>query len=323
MRLLTVVSNGYGSAYYRQVLPFQALQRAGYTATILVDSSLPENILKPGDVVQISRVSRFPGPIIERIKLLQARDTKIVLDYDDDLLNIPGHNHARKRVDPDAVIAALQAADGVVVSNEALAAVYRPYARKIAVIPNYVDAGAWPSPPSRKEGLTIGLVGSASHCEDWKLVIEPMRRIRQEFPGVKFLVAGYLPEYFQAIATEVKPWSSVELYQHTVNRIDIGLAPLLDDDFNRRKSPSKAYEYALAGAAVVGSPTQYRTVLQGRGVVAHTEDDWYNGIATYITNEHKRRADAQALQGFVKKTLDVNKHAHEIYSIYKNISKGK
>ena len=322
MRIVSVVTNGYGSAYYRQVIPMEAMQRAGYNVTLLVDSALPENVLMPGDVVQISRVSRQAAPVIERIQHLQAKGVRVVIDYDDDLLNLPEHNQASKRVEPDAVIEVIRAADAITVTNDALAAVYRKHAKRVYVIPNYVDVGAWPLPPSRREWLIIGLVGSASHSEDWKIIAEPMRRIRQEFPAVQFLVAGYMPEYLEDLASEFIPWSSIERYQLAVNLIDIGLCPLLDDAFNKRKSPIKAYEYALAGAAVVASPTQYRTTIQGRGRIARTEEEWYSAIAEYITNEQKRRADGQALQSFVKKTLDVDKHAHSIYSTFKKIGKG-
>src|SRR5262249_45939765 len=111
-------------------------------------------------------------------------------------------------------------------------------------------------------------------------------------------------------------------YQNTVNRADIGLCPLLDDAWNRRKSAIKAMEYGLAGAAVVASPVLYRDIVQGRGILARSEDDWYPGIETYVIDADRRKRDAKALKEYVVSRWDVRKHVADIYSTYRSLFKG-
>ena len=41
---------------------------------------------------------------------------------------------------------------------------------------------------------------------------------------------------------------------------DIGICPLVDDEFNRNKSQIKAIEYGLLGLPVVASPTVYNGI---------------------------------------------------------------
>jgi glycosyltransferase involved in cell wall biosynthesis len=162
------------------------------------------------------------------------------------------------------------------------------------------------------------LVGSASHHEDWKLINGPMHQICSEF-DVNFLVAGYVPDYLQDIVTEPVPWTNVSSYLQTVSRIDVGMCPLLKNDFNKRKTPLKAMEYAQAGAAVVASPTLYRDIVAGRGTIARTEAEWYTAIKAYVTDAALRQRHAKALQNYVNAKHRVQDHAKDLAKVYKTI----
>lgn len=319
MKILSVVENHFGSAYYRQLVPFGALRAAGYDVGLVDRPRVPGGVLAHYDVIQALRIaSHDAAPALRQIAALQARGKRFVIDYDDDLINIPAHNPACHGVTPSEVVRAVQAVDAITVTSEALAAIYAPYARRIGIIPNYVDVAGWPARAPRA-GLTIGLVGSASHHEDWKLVLGPMRRIRARFPDVQFLVAGYLPDYLADLATEHVPWQDIASYQQTVNQIDIGLCPLEADEFNKRKTPIKAMEYGMAQAAVVASPTLYREIVGGRGALARSEPDWEAAIAAYIQDADRRRRDAAALRHYVTTRCDVARHAGAIHTTYRQL----
>jgi len=328
VRILSVAANDYGSAYYRQRLPFRAMAEAGYPVTLVDNPIVPGGTMMRHDVVQLLRLaSHDVTQILTQIARLQERGKRVVVDYDDDLVNIPAHNPATHGVTPAEVLRAVAAADAITVTSEALAAVYRPYAQRIGIIPNYIDVKRWPVRAPRDPGsagaggLTIGLVGSASHHEDWKLIAEPMRRIRERFPDVRFLVAGYLPDYLAGLATAYVPWQDIAAFQATVNRIDIGLCPLAADAFNTRKTPIKAMEYGMAHAAVVASPTLYRDLVAGKGTIARSDSDWEAAIATYIEDAGRRGRDARALHHHVTTRCDVRRHAATIYTTYRTLFK--
>lgn len=319
MRILSVAANEYGSAYYRQRMPFSAMAEAGHPVTLVENPIVPGGTMMRHDVVQLLRLaSHDVTQILTQIARLQERGKRVVVDYDDDLINLPSHNPARLGVTPAEVIRAVQAADAITVTSEALAAVYRPYTRRIGIVPNFIDVARWPGAGPR-EGITIGLVGSASHHEDWKLIAEPMRRIRERFPLVRFLVAGYLPDYLADLVTEYIDWQPIAEYQATVNRIDIGLCPLEASNFNKRKTPIKAMEYGMARAAVVASPTLYRDLVAGKGTIARSEADWETAIEAYIVDAGRRRRDAAALHHTVISRCDVARHAGAIYTTYRKL----
>ena len=312
MRLASIIGNPNGSAYYRQALIVKALLACGHTARTVQQWMEGTTSISGYDVLHVGRI--FGPDALGSVRLAQQRGKVVLVDYDDDILNLPPHNPAFRADKAAQVRAIVAAADGVIVTNDTLASVYRPHAQRIAIIPNYVDVSDWPArsrtghDPCRP---VIGLFGSPSHALDWEMIAEPMRRIRAEFPHVGFLVAGFIPDYLAELATITVPWVPLDQYREVVNQIDIGLCPLRDDQFNRAKTPIKAYEYGLAGAAVVGSPTIYRTTLQGRGIVARSEDEWYTGITTYIVDLERRRSDAAALTAYVKR-LDVLRNARGI-----------
>lgn len=319
MKILSVAEKRSGSAYYRQYVPFRAMAQAGYPVSLIDNPYAPPSAIIAHDVIQVLRIaSHDAGPALKQIRELQHFGKKIVVDYDDDLIGIPEHNPAHRGVTPDEVIRALKEVDAITVTSEALAKVYRPYAKKIGIIPNYVDVKRWPKAEPR-EGITIGLVGSASHHEDWKLIARAMFHIRQKYPDVRFLVAGYMPGYLADIATEFVGWQPIAEYQKTVNRIDIGLCPLTGCDFNKRKTPVKAMEYAMAGAAVVASTGLYSDMVTRRGMIARYEHNWFEAIELYILDADRRHRDATELHNYVQLHYDVVSHAHEIYSTYRKL----
>jgi glycosyltransferase involved in cell wall biosynthesis len=317
-RTLFVYDDASASTLYRLVMPAEALANAGYPVAHGASTSLPDIVVRQYELVVVSRVGTGVNQALAAIEGLHAAGIRVAIDYDDDLLHLPPHNPAYG-VDIEELKAVLRAADGVIVTNAALASSLRPYAKQIAIVPNYVPVKRWPTPQPR-EGITVGLVGSPSHVEDWRSVAEPMRAIRERYPDVRFLVAGFLPPYLQNVATEYVEWVDIGRYPALVNRIDIGLCPLQDDQFNRCKTPIKAYEYAMGGAAVVASPTQYGSVVRGKGSIARTEADWFAAIERYIVDTEKRRRDADALRRYVL-TLDITRHVKELARAYAELGR--
>ena len=63
--------------------------------------------------------------------------------------------------------------------------------------------------------------------------------------------------------------------------IDVGIMPLLDDEFSKMKGGYKLHLYMAAGKAVIASPVGINSLIVTRdninGYLAETDDDWLNG----------------------------------------------
>jgi hypothetical protein len=98
-------------------------------------------------------------------------------------------------------------------------------------------------------------------------------------------------------------------------QLDIGIAPLVDNDFNRCKSNIKWQEYSIAKVPGVFSPTVYaqtasHIIFDGViGMIAETRDQWYQCLKNYIVCKNLRK--------------DISSHAYSFvraeYSLEKNI----
>lgn len=319
-RLLGVFLDDSASSYYRIVLPMKLLADQGYPVGWGHIDQLDQISLDKYDAVVVSRTGTGdPSQIVSAFAGLQKEGKAIFLDYDDNVLAIPEWNPGYLK-DVSGIKAALGAAQGVVVTNTALASAFKPYVKQVEVAPNAVDPRLWPQDTPRiTDKLTIGLTGSPSHIEDWRQIAAPMRRIREEFPSVEFLVAGFLPDYLDGVASIYIPWVSLLEYPYLVNNIDIGLCPLIDDVFNAGKSPIKAYELGLAGAAVVASPTQYGSVVRGKGTIARTEEEWYEGIKRYIIDTYYRKTHARLLKGYVEDRANIGRQGRYLVDMYRRM----
>jgi glycosyltransferase involved in cell wall biosynthesis len=318
-RICGVYSEDSASSVYRIIRPFKAMKDSGYPVGYLHIDDLDDRLLPFYDAFVLNRTGNGdPEKIKWSFNYAKSHGKLIILDYDDDVLRVPSHNPGKPH-SVDGIITALNEANGVVVTNPVLAASFRPYNKNISVIPNYMEPQAWPrNTPRYSEKLTVGVVGTASHIKDWEIIAEPMFNIRQNH-DVEFLVGGFLPDYLKpSVSIEVQ-WVPLNQYPYIVNSIDIALCPLVDDHFNRCKSPIKSLEAGLAASAIVASPTQYQDTVRGRGTIARTEQEWEAAIEKYILDGNKRFIAGTSMRTYVERRWDVYRHVEQIANTYRDL----
>ena len=117
------------------------------------------------------------------------------------------------------------------------------------------------------------------------------------------------------------PWLDIEDYP-TAYQVDIGCSPLADTPFNRCKSPIKLWEYGLAGAAVVASPTVYMDeVVNGASAfLAETAEDWERMLALLIENDWLRLNSAATLRTHVRQRHRLSTNALRWAEAYAQIA---
>lgn len=304
----------WGSTYYRLTVPIKAVGGAvaGFYA-------MGEAQVGAAQTVVLSKMTGVPGrdprDLVAVIRALQGGGRRqVLIDHDDDHRGLPAK--PRALLDIPCYEACARAADGLVCTNPTLAGRLRGLNRDVRVLPNLVSLADWPEPAPLPDGPpVVTLAGSPSHADDWRLVERALREVRQTHAFTLRLV-GFCPDYLRPLADEVIPWAPIERYPATLAGTAIGLCPLPDTGFNRCKSPIKAYEYALSGAAVIGSPCQYGPVLDGgRGLVCRTPGEWAAALAHYLTDPDARATAARALRAHVA-ALDVSLHLPLVRAAY-------
>lgn len=259
------------------------------------------------DVVVIQRT--FPRaenwPLIERVL---GSGKRIVFEFDDLLFDMPpsNWNHAPAEASKPFMLEMAARAHEVTVSTPALAEAIAPYAREVRVLPNLLDHRLWAlDRPLLEPGkvVTIGYAGTREHVSDLGMVEEALLAIAERFAGrvrFKFLGCGSERLAGHPAYSFVRFEPGYANYARKLQEagIDIAVAPLEDNRFNRAKSHIKWLEYAACGIAGIFADLEpYRdhvrhgeTGLLVSGGVA----EWTDAIAELVADASKRRAIAEA-----------------------------
>ena len=277
-----------GSRYWRLGDPFKYLTKRGHEAHLL-DEAISDEAAQWAEVYVLNGVVDKEG-IATLHAYQKEQGKKLVVDVDD-LLTIEPDNPFKMEHDiskaPEVVAITLRVADMVTTTNEFLADKLRAYNDNVVVLPNAMDLERWDLPklPHVEGRVRIGWAGSITHLKDLEMIVEPLKRIKAKYPQVDLIFVGDMRvrSLFGDTPVEVSPGVPFEWWPRKLHslRLDIGLAPLRDTEFNRAKSDIKYQEYSIAGVPGVYSPTAYRGTIV-------TPDDWYKAIEELVTDAEQR-----------------------------------
>lgn len=221
--------------------------------------------------------------------------------------------------------------DGVIVSSEPLAASMRSWTdRPVIVVPNMLDVRWFRSQMAHRapwaDYLTIGWAGGRRPEADVMPMAEAWGRIARRYPEVRFVVASSLiPDVFYREVDEPDriirlPWVSWNDYP-VIYQTDIGCCAVEDTEFSRAKTPIKAWEYAVAGAAVVATPTLYGDCVLsgGSGLLAETAEEWTEMLSLLIENAGFRERMNTGLLSHVERHHSIDTQLHRWPAAYAEI----
>lgn len=282
MNIFLLTETESGCFRWRGAIPAKYLRRRGHQVQVFDAASGSH---QAPDVMVFYR-AHYP----EAVKLMawcRKNGIRTVFDTDDALDLVPPENlnYAAVRSRLELYTGLLSSADIVTTTTDTLAAHLRKSNPNVVTVPNSVDPEEWTAHP-RQGGVRIGWSGSPTHFADLAVALDAVRELQRtrDFTlvlqgicieptldelysvliarhGKKFLTTplGRAIKHFMAklagVRYEFHP--NVPIARHASKvcelALDIGIAPLTDDPFNRNKSCIKYYEYAMSGAVTVAS----------------------------------------------------------------------
>lgn len=158
--------------------------------------------------------------------------------------------------------------------------------------------------PAESPAVTLGWIGNGAHYSRdlIEVLVDPLRAVASRTPlRLRIVGACSVPELRKAF-TEI-PNLTVELVDQidwgqpgatraALAGVDIGLYPLLDNDFNRYKCGFKALEYMALGLPVVASPVSAIVGIVRPGVdgsLCSTPAEWERALEKLATDPGLRR----------------------------------
>ncbi|HYW90769.1 MAG TPA: hypothetical protein VFB50_23570, partial [Chloroflexota bacterium] len=319
-RVLALVGDSEGCTLWRVWQPFTELQRRGYAAwwrskddPELGAPEWPYLAATRLEAVILPRLSWYDQTDARRfVDSVHGAGLAVIYDLDDDLLSpqiearlqmTTQRDRAPRQLEQDRRdrITAIRLCDGVTTSSDYLADLVRQYVDvPVDVVPNAIDS-VWfrrvlrGAPRIVRKNLTIGWAGGSRLADDFEPVAEAWHNIAKARPDVHFVVQGFLPEILTDAVPPRRlhqvPWLSIEEYPRAMRSVDIACCCVAPTHFNRCKTPIKLWEFTLAGAVSVVSPTLYGPVASPHedALIAETATEWTDALLELIDDCELRR----------------------------------
>jgi len=339
--LSSVLDNACGEV--RLLRPLSYLERDGLVETRAFQDDKrdppPFDHLDWADILILQRVKSLRWR--PYVKYAGRKRIPIVYEIDDNLLELPSAHPESKswllqRIKNAKYSWYLRHAHAVTTSTRSLADYLRRFNSNIYLLRNYVDVASRPSaaqekisPQGNQRVLTIGYAGSSTHAYDFQPLLAPLKRLIALFDDrVRLLFLGYAPPELGKESNFIIQEGMVSYGQYLRElreaKMDVAVAPLLNNLFNECKSNLKYLEYAMAGIPGIFSRVgPYRETIQhgitGILVDENTEEQWLDALRFALQNPDRLKAMGRTAEHFVRCNFLLQDHYREWWDTYVSI----
>jgi len=283
------------------------------------------------------------------VEMAHSVGAKVIMECDDAWID--SWKEDRKNLgkfvgsDREAVIETLKEVDALTVTNQVLKDNYARFTDKpIYILPNYVDFDWYGrenfNVPRVTDEIRIGWFGSQGHLEDLQMVIPALNEVLEKYTNAKFIYCGFGGMSSDSLVTEAGwgedifkdiPRHRREYYmgihedhwpmKHRTLDLDIGICPLIDDYFNKCKTPIKWLEFGILGTPAVVSPTLYGDfVKDGKdALIADSTDAWVKHLSYLIDNKEERKRIGQAAKHEAETTWNLDNHWKDFIGVWEEV----
>jgi glycosyltransferase involved in cell wall biosynthesis/SAM-dependent methyltransferase len=248
---------------------------------------------------------------------------RFVYDLDDDLLSLPGNHpeHQRYSELKSVMLRLIAEADELWVSTPAMAERFIGIAKRITTIPNELDDRVWHT--NSDEGLEppgpvrFLYMGTSTHRPDFDQIIKPAWaklidkfgiKIQLDLIGVSDETNSSSQWNIVRSPSEIgNTYPAFATWLQSLRKYDVGLAPLLDNSFNRCKSDLKWLEYSAMGLATIAAdlPAYSQSIGHERtGLLAAADaESFYGAMHRLVVDSDLRRSLKQNVRRIVEEKL--------------------
>lgn len=303
-------------SHYRVQNPFDALSGAERIQGTVTPTwpSVPALARMLPDVLLL----QHPIPDAKLVKMEHYRrnvQTFAVCELDIDLFDVPPTYPQSIDMTADlrrVLHHSFELSDRIVVSTHALAECIQGWHSDIRVVESRLPVELWGSlpRPSRSQGRPrVGWVNDANGSFDLTLMEEVVRTMVDE---VDWVFVGNCPESLRSCISEYHVKAAINRYPAYLAGLglDLAIAPLEDNRFNRCKSPLQLLEYGACGLPVVCSDIH---AFAEHGLpatrVPNRACDWIEAIRSHVADPDGSAAEGLRLQTEVRRCWMLEGHA--------------
>lgn len=331
-----------GCFFTRIHVPFMELRERGYEMSYAILGQMDEKeVLENNDIVVLMRIyNKDPFKFLYKAK---AKGKKVVYELDDDIWAIPPVNPTqnvfKQNIVRKMIEGLMEEADLVTTTTEHLKKVFQKFNKNVWVCENAINFKMFQEREWKRDKLRIGWSGSITHYDDLLLVLPVIKDLQEKYDFEFYLQGicsspllsqiyeygflkkqGWMPELNEFFTKGLRvyeilktmkhfqhvPFYPPELYPKILRELDldIGLCPLVDNQFNRSKSCIKFYEYCSVGTVTIASDVlPYNQEVNY--LAKNNYRDWYKKLEKLIEDEELRNQLLNEQRKFVSQNRDI------------------
>lgn len=273
-------------------------------------------------VVFIHRELYPLGPPIFEWIIAKVFKKKIIYDFDDAIW-LPQYQDKPRLLDklrnPSKVNSIIKWSWKVSCGNAYLAQHARIYNQQVVINPTTIDTEYLHNriKDQRTEKLVIGWTGTYSTLMYLEPLIPLIRKLEEQYDFELLVIANQKPD-FDCRSLRFIPWNK-DTEIDDLLRMNVGVMPLLDDDWTRGKCGFKALQYMALGIPAVISPVGVNTeiVTQGvNGYLCATDEEWYRAFEALLKNPELRIQQGKAARETVLERYSVKSNTDNFLNLF-------
>lgn len=292
----------------------------------------------------------YPWSLDFFLEMQHKHQKPFILEVDDNYIDVPTWNEAHtgfrngssfRTVSLDC----MRNADALMVSTPHLGELYTRYNSEVYVIENSLDFKGdrkfvgWDKVSVRRhKGTRIGWIGGRAHFDDLMMVAPMLRELLIENPDVTLCLINSAIQKSCALLGRPYPFEGLKNVHYAdrsvpINRyasfaasfgFDIGIAPLVDCNFNRSKSNLRWLEYSALKIPTVATDISHfsQTIQNGQTgflVKDNALNYWKWTLESLIKDPNLRETVGKNAYKRVKKDFNVQRNAPKYFRLLKKL----
>ncbi|MBI2721707.1 MAG: glycosyltransferase family 4 protein [Bacteroidetes bacterium] len=247
------------------------------------------------DIIFIQREALFLGTSYFEKKAFES-GAKVIFDFDDSIW-LEDTSPANKKwawiKKPSKFFNTISYASIIIAGNSYLADKAKTVNKNTVIIPTTIDTDIHaPKPQLRnKEVINIGWSGSISTIKHFQSLLPVLKRVKEKYKHkIHFKIIGDSNYKNSELTIEAISWSeNTEVAQ--LNTFDIGIMPLINDEWTKGKCGLKGLSYMACEVATVMSNVGVNaTIIENNvnGLLANNDQEWFDALCKLIENKELR-----------------------------------
>ncbi len=331
---LTIDDGKRPSTRYRVLKYIPLLELKGISCKVMLGTTNIKNLFRKlyniyfSDIIVIQK--KILKKFIFRIFLLLNKN--IIYDFDDAVYAKESFREkvVNKDFGTDKTIKrlhyVLKKSRYIIAGNNHLKRYALKYNKNICVIPSSIKFSEYSKKKSKQnKNIYIGWIGlgpNTFYLHQLKSVLTYICKVKK---NVKLLVISDIKFKMDNVSVVNYRWNEKKELT-LLHKIDIGIMPLIDDEWSKGKSAFKIIQYMAAGIPVVASPVGANVEIvknNFNGYLAADESGWKKYLLLLIKDKSKREQLGDNGRRYIEKYYSIESNVNKLTAVFDAVKKMK